>query len=74
MDAILCAPMVICPKASSDSGIVPSSSTQLAVPWEATSGILRSPEAVRMILHSVRSLFSSRNASTSVRSYSSGTR
>ena len=30
MDAILCAPMVIWPKASSDSGIVPSSSTQLA--------------------------------------------
>ena len=62
MDAILCAPMVICPKASSDSGIAPSSSTQLAVPWEATSGILRSPEAVRMILHSVRSLFTLHSA------------
>ena len=45
-----------------------------AVPFVATTGILRSPDEVVMIVASCRKMFSSCSASTRVRSNSSGTR
>ena len=70
----LYAPIVTWPKLSPLSGIAPSSSTHEAVPLVATTGIFLSPELVWMTWARERRMFSSSNASMSVRSNSSGTR
>ena len=66
--------METCPKESSLSGNAPSSSIQDAVPLLATTGIFLSPLEVLMTFAICRKMFSSSSASTSVLSYSSGTR
>ncbi len=54
--------------------MAPSSSTQDAVPFDATTGIFLSPEEVVITLASCLNIFSSRSPSTKVFSNSSGTK